>query len=115
MPDQTPESRLQIFEQHRGLMFGIAYRMLGSAMEAEDMVQEAYLRYEAAKEEDIQFPKAYLARIITHLCLDHLKSAKTQRENYVGIWLPEPVLTDKSPDALVGEYETISIAFLTLM
>jgi RNA polymerase sigma-70 factor, ECF subfamily len=115
MSDQTPESRLQIFEQHRGLMFGIAYRMLGSAMEAEDMVQEAYLRYEAAQEQDVHYPKAYLVRIITHLCLDHLKSARTQRENYVGIWLPEPVLTDQSPDALVGDYESISIAFLELM
>jgi RNA polymerase sigma-70 factor (ECF subfamily) len=115
MSDQTPESSLHIFEQHRGLMFGIAYRMLGSTMEAEDMVQEAYLRYEGAQEHDVQYPKAYLVRIITHLCLDQLKSARTQRENYVGIWLPEPLLTDKSPDALVGDYESISIAFLELM
>src|SRR3954451_15178016 len=79
----------QTFESYRPLLFSIAYRMLGSAMEAEDMVQEAYLRYETAQDKDtnIQSPKAYLTTVITRLCLDQLKSAKTQRENYVGMWL----------------------------
>ena len=74
---QSGENKAQTFDQHRGLLFSIACRMLGSAMEAEDMVQEAYLRYENVLEKDIQSPKAYLTTIVTRLCLDHLKSAKT--------------------------------------
>jgi RNA polymerase sigma-70 factor (ECF subfamily) len=106
---------LQTFESCRPLLFSIAYRMLGSAMEAEDMVQETYLRYENAWDQDIQSPKAYLTTIVTRLCLDHLKSAKTQRENYVGAWLPEPMLTSSSPSATVNERESISMAFLVLL
>src|SRR5689334_12164173 len=108
MHNELPESKAQIFQQHQGRLFSIAYRMLGSAMEAEDMVQEAYLRYENAHDADIQSVKAYLTTIITRLCLDHLKSAKTQREHYVGTWLPEPVLTETSLGAALGERESIS-------
>jgi RNA polymerase sigma-70 factor (ECF subfamily) len=115
MPTQPAEARAQIFEQYRGLLFSIAYRMLGSVMEAEDMVQETYLRYEKAHEKDVQSPKAFLTTIITRLCLDHLKSARIQRENYVGMWLPEPVRTDSSPGTLLGEHESISMAFLVLL
>jgi RNA polymerase sigma-70 factor (ECF subfamily) len=103
----------QSFESYRPLLFSIAYRILGSAMEAEDVVQEAYLRYENAQ--DVQSPKAYLTTIITRLCLDELKSAKTQRETYVGTWLPEPVLTSPSPDAILSQHESISMAFLVLL
>jgi RNA polymerase sigma-70 factor, ECF subfamily len=106
---------LKTFESYRPLLFSIAYRMLGSAMEAEDMVQEAYLRYENVGDKDIQSPKAYLSTVITRLCLDQLKSAKTQRENYVGTWLPEPLLTAPSPSAIVGDRETISMAFMVLL
>src|SRR5438105_4369343 len=113
MSDQPLETRAQVFEQYRGLLFSIAYRMLGTAMEAEDMVQEAYLRYEKAQ--DIQSPKAFLTTIITRLCLDQLKSARTQRESYIGTWLPEPILTENSPGEILGEHESISIAFLVLL
>jgi RNA polymerase sigma-70 factor (ECF subfamily) len=105
----------KVFETYRRYLFSIAYRMLGSAMEAEDMVQETYLRYEAASAEEIQNPKAYLSTIITRLCLDQLKSARVQRENYSGEWLPEPILTGDSPSALLLERETISTAFLVLL
>lgn len=105
----------KMFESYRPLLFSIAYRMLGSAMEAEDMVQEAYLRYEQVEEKDVQSPKAYLSTIITRLCLDQLKSAKTKREDYVGTWLPEPLLTGPSPSTVVGEKETISLAFMVLL
>jgi RNA polymerase sigma-70 factor (ECF subfamily) len=105
----------QTFESYRPLLFSIAYRMLGSAMEAEDMVQEAYLRYKNVEESDLKSPKAYLTTIVTRLCLDQLKSAKTQRENYFGTWLPEPLLTGPSPTAIVGDYETISMAFMVLL
>lgn len=83
---QVPEStqKSEIFESYRSLLFSIAYRMLGSVMEAEDIVQETYLRYEATPLDSIQSLKAFLSTVTTRLCLDHLKSAKAQREHYVG-------------------------------
>ena len=113
---------LDQFEAYRPLMFSIAYRMLGSAMEAEDMVQEAYLRYQATPQESIRSLKPFLTTIITRLCLDQLKSARVQREAYVGQWLPEPVLTGgndtyltTSPEAQLSKYESISMAFMLLL
>jgi RNA polymerase sigma-70 factor (ECF subfamily) len=107
------------FEGYRPLLFSIAYRMLGSAVEAEDVVQEAYLRYQAAQSQDIQSHKAFLTTIVTRLCLDQLKSAKARREVYPGTWLPEPILTDTTaflmPEAHMTDYETISMAFLVLL
>lgn len=104
------------FETYRGYLFSIAYRMLGSAMEAEDIVQETFLRYQQAGKTTIKSPKAYLSTITTRLCLDHLKSAKTQREQYIGTWLPEPILTtDETPEAINSERESISMAFLVLL
>jgi len=105
----------ETFEQYRALLFSIAYRMLGSVMEAEDMVQEAYLRYQNVAPESIQSPKAFLTTVITRLCLDQLKSARTQREQYIGEWLPEPLLTEQTPGAIVGERESISMAFMVLL
>lgn len=105
----------EVFESHRPLLFSIAYRMLGSVMEAEDMVQETYLRFQRLGDQEIQSPKAYLSKIITHLCLDHLKSAKVQREQYIGTWLPEPLLTGESTHAMINRNETISVAFLVLL
>jgi RNA polymerase sigma-70 factor (ECF subfamily) len=106
---------LQVFERYRPLLFSIAYRMLGSAMEAEDMVQETYLRYRKVPDEAIQSPKAYMSTIITRLCLDQLKSARNQREHYFGTWLPEPILTGKTPGAIAMQHESISMAFMVLL
>lgn len=106
-------SRLRTFESYRPLLFSIAYRMLGSAMEAEDIVQEAYLRYQQGQ--DIQSDKAFLTTIVTRLCLDQLKSARRQRENYIGTWLPEPLLTGESAAATLDKHESISMAFLVLL
>jgi RNA polymerase sigma-70 factor (ECF subfamily) len=106
-------SKSQTFEQYRPLLFSIAYRMLGSAMEAEDMVQETYLRYKSARE--VRSAKPYLTTIVTRLCLDYLKSARVQREQYTGTWLPEPVLTGESPGAIADRHESISMAFLVLL
>lgn len=90
--------------------------MLGSAMEAEDMVQETYLRYQATAPDLIQSTKPFLTTIITRLCLDQLKSARAQRETYIGPWLPEPVLTEgESPAAHLSKIESISMAFLVLL
>jgi len=101
----------EIYEDLRPLLFSIAYRMLGSASEAEDIVQDAFLRFhQAAKEEQIDNPKAYLSTITTRLSIDHLRSARVKRESYTGTWLPEPVVTDAPVDR-----ESISIAFLVLL
>lgn len=105
----------ETFENLRPLLFSIAYRMLGSVMEAEDMVQEAYLRYKNVPSETIQSAKAFLTTIVTRLCLDQLKSAKTQREEYIGEWLPEPLPTEGVPGAIIGEREDISMAFMVLL
>src|SRR5258708_20009307 len=84
---------------HRGRLLGLAYRMLGSRSDAEDVVQDAYLRFATAQ--DVHNPEAFLVTIVTRLCLDRLKSARAQREVYVGPWLPEPVFDPEglSPDA----------------
>jgi len=80
------------FEPHRRRLTALAYRMLGSVAEAEDMVQEAWLRWHAAERGDVADPGAFLSRVVSRLCLDHLRSARVRRESYVGPWLPEPVL-----------------------
>src|SRR5690606_29198030 len=112
--------RIDPFEEYRSLLFAIAYRMLGSAMEAEDIVQEAYLRYRDTPPESIRSLKSFLTTIVHHLCLDHLKSAQVRRENYVGPWLPEPIITDdnaslRSPLHQITSRESISMAFLVLL
>jgi RNA polymerase sigma-70 factor (ECF subfamily) len=112
--------RLDTFEQYRPLLFSIAYRMLGSVMEAEDILQEAYLRYQAVDTGTIQFPKSFLATVVTRLCLNHLDRARETREEYIGPWLPEPVLTEGDPEWVAPsgkmvEYESISMAFLVLL
>jgi RNA polymerase sigma-70 factor (ECF subfamily) len=107
------------FESYRPLMFSIAYRMLGSVTEAEDIVQEAYLRYQATPAEQIISPKAFLSTVVTRLCLNHLELAQVQRESYIGPWLPEPVLTETDERFLPAQqaelHESLSIAFLVLL
>jgi RNA polymerase sigma-70 factor, ECF subfamily len=80
------------FEVHRAFLAGLAYRMLGSVAEAEDVVQDAYLRWAQSDASTIEHPRAYLARVVTRLCLDRMKSATSRREQYVGTWLPEPIV-----------------------
>jgi RNA polymerase sigma-70 factor (ECF subfamily) len=109
---------LRDFEAHRGLLFSIAYRMLGSASEAEDVVQDAWLRYSSAPPEPIRSVRAYLGTIVTRLCLDRLKAARATREQYVGPWLPEPTLQgDREPNLAraMEQRESISLAFLVLL
>ncbi len=113
----NPENTTQIFNQYRALLFSIAYRMLGSATDAEDIVQEAFLRWLQASDEEIQSPKAFLSTVVTRLCIDQLRSAKAQREQYVGPWLPEPIPTDQRQDltetAILAE--SLSFAFLVML
>lgn len=103
------------FEPHRSRLFSLAYRMLGSHAEAEDVVQDAYLRFRGIDVSQIAEPAAYLSTIVTRLCLDRLKSARTRRETYVGTWLPEPLVTEEhpsQPDREVELAEDLSFALL---
>ncbi len=107
------------FEAYRPLMFSIAYRMLGSVTEAEDIVQETYLRYQATPTGEIVSHKAFLSTIVTRLCLNQLQSARAQREAYIGPWLPEPVLTGVderfAPMQQAELHESLALAFLVLL
>src|SRR5436853_7607587 len=93
----NPVNPVEQFESYRPLMFGIAYRMLGSAMEAADVVQETYLRYSSVPPETIASHKAVLSTVVTRLCLNDLQSTHSQRETYIGPWLPEPALPEGDP------------------
>jgi RNA polymerase sigma-70 factor (ECF subfamily) len=108
---------VDVFQAHRSRLFGIAYRMLGSASDAEDVVQDAWLRYSSARPADLRSPTAYLTTIVTRLCLDRLKSARAAREEYVGPWLPEPVVTDDAPgpERSVALAESVTLAFMVLL
>src|ERR687889_523522 len=91
----------EAFEELRPLAFSIAYRMLGSATEAEDVVQESFLRlHRAAEREQVHSPKAFLTTVATRLSIDRLRSAQARREQYVGTWLPEPVVLDEELEAV---------------
>jgi RNA polymerase sigma-70 factor (ECF subfamily) len=107
------------YEELRPLLFSIAYRMVGSVSEAEDLVQEAFLRSHRAEADGvtIESPKAYLSAVVTRLSIDYLKSARARREEYFGEWLPEPLLTDPAPDAAVQAEtaDSLSMAFLVLL
>src|SRR5262245_7316661 len=104
------------FETRRGRMFGLAYRLLGSAVEAEDAVQDAYLRWDRADRATIAHPDAWLAKVVTNLCLNRLTAARTTRERYVGPWLPEPVPTDMlGPLETAEQRDSVSLALLTLL
>jgi RNA polymerase sigma-70 factor (ECF subfamily) len=111
---------MESFETYRPYLFAIAYRMLGSAMDAEDMVQETFLRYQSTPPETIRSLKAFLTTILTRLCMDQLNLARRKRELYVGPWLPEPILTTSTteevdPEKRVETEESISLAFLVLL
>lgn len=96
-------------------LFGLAYRMLGSVTEAEDAVQEAFLRWTRDDRGDVDEPSAWLTTVVTRICLDRLGSAQRRRETYVGEWLPEPIATDPDPEALVGTAESLTLAFLVVL
>jgi RNA polymerase sigma-70 factor (ECF subfamily) len=104
------------FEMHRRALTGLAYRMLGSRTEAEDIVQDAYLRWHAADRAAIESPRRYLGTVVTRLCLDRMKSARARREHYVGQWLPEPVVDEVfDGDEAVDLAHDISVALMLLL
>jgi RNA polymerase sigma-70 factor (TIGR02957 family) len=110
---------LEQLERYRGLLFSIAYRMVGEVGDAEDVVQEAYIRAHRVLADggDIHEPKAFLTEVTTRLAIDHLRSARVRRERYVGPWLPEPLVedTEPSPEERTEEIESLSIAFLVVL
>jgi len=111
--DAVAEADAAVFEEWRSLLFGIAYRMLGSAADAEDVLQEAAIRWLRRREDTVESPRAYLVTIVTRLCLDQLDSARAKREAYTGPWLPEPVVVDET--AAAEQADSLSLAFLVLL
>jgi RNA polymerase sigma-70 factor (ECF subfamily) len=117
MNDELNDSRTSVFEHHRGLLFSIAYRMLGSVADAEDALQDAFIRWQRASDTDVRSPKAFLVTIVSRLCINQLQSARAQRETYVGEWLPEPLVTEPGSDVsrLAQIDESVSMAMLLLL
>jgi RNA polymerase sigma-70 factor (TIGR02957 family) len=115
---------VEVFDRYRRLLFGVAYQMLGSVADAEDTVQDAWLRWSAADRSEVTDPRAYLVQVTTRLALDRLRSAQSRRESYVGPWLPEPLLTAPpvasgppapSPDEAAELGEQVSLALLVVL
>ena len=113
----TAPDRTQIFEHHRAKLRGVAYRMLGSRSDAEDIVQDAYLRWHRADTSEIRSPEAWLVTVVTRLSIDRLRQAKLERESYVGPWLPEPLVETEAPPADVATElaSSLSVAFLVVL
>ncbi|MGN6680480.1 MAG: RNA polymerase sigma-70 factor [Streptosporangiaceae bacterium] len=110
------DSALAAFREHRSELFGIAYRMLGSVADAEDILQDAWLKWSAVDISGVDQPRAYLARTVTNLSLNKLKSAAAQRETYVGPWLPEPLVTaEQDAEHEVEQTEAVSLAMLVVL
>jgi RNA polymerase sigma-70 factor (ECF subfamily) len=108
---------LKTFDELKPLLFSIAYRMLGSVMDAEDMVQETFLRWQGCDSTKVDSPKGWLSTVTTRLCINQLKSARVQRETYVGPWLPEPLVTDldHNPAENSKLSDSLSLAFLVIL
>jgi RNA polymerase sigma-70 factor (TIGR02957 family) len=105
----------QLFDEHRGRLFAIAYRLLGRVGDAEDVVQDAWLRWSGVDVAEVADPEAYLVRVVTRLGIDRLRSAQARHEEYVGPWLPEPLLTSPDVADQVARTETVSTAMLVLL
>jgi RNA polymerase sigma-70 factor, ECF subfamily len=108
-------SALDVFAEHRPMLFGIAYRMLGSVADAEDILQDAWLKWSAVDVESLERPRAYLARTVTNLSINRLRSAVAQRESYVGPWLPEPLVTEADAGSQAEQSEAVSLAMLVVL
>ena len=116
LPDPEVQIRLATFDQYRGLLFSVAYRMLGSVADAEDMLQETFIRWQQAHKKEIRSPRAFLVTVISRLSINHMQSARVQREEYFGEWLPEPIVTalGSDPLELLRVDESLSMAFLVM-
>ncbi|MFD7284680.1 RNA polymerase sigma-70 factor [Streptomyces sp. NPDC059863] len=115
MTERSTDIDEQVFHQHRNLLFSVAYRVLGTAADAEDTVQDAWIKWSAANRSQVADPKAYLARIVSNLALERLRSTRYKRETYVGPWLPEPLLTGGDGAEAVTDAESVSMAMLVVL
>jgi RNA polymerase sigma-70 factor (ECF subfamily) len=105
----------QPFNEHRKLLFSVAYRILGTAADAEDVVQDAWIKWSAADRSQVADPKSYLTRIVSNLSMDRLRSTRHKRETYVGPWLPEPILTSGDTADAITDAESVSMAMLVVL
>jgi RNA polymerase sigma-70 factor (ECF subfamily) len=105
----------RIFDEHRAVLISVAYRILGSVTDAEDTVQESWLRWSGVNPSDVRDPRAFLVRVTTRLAIDRLRRAKARRESYVGPWLPEPILTSRDVAEDVALAESVSMAMLVVL
>ena len=112
-----PAKRVAVFEELRRRLFGIAYRMIGTTADAEDIVQEAYLRWHQANTEEIRSPEAWLVSVVTRLSIDKLRKAAVEREKYIGEWLPEPLIAgaSPSPEEKLETSSNLSMAYMVLL
>ncbi|MEV4259821.1 RNA polymerase sigma-70 factor [Kribbella sp. NPDC049584] len=111
----TEEQLASEFAEHRSVLVGAAYRVVGSVSDAEDVVQEAWLRWTGVDHDEVRDTRAYLIRITTRLALNRLREQKARREQYVGPWLPEPLATDDDPEAAVELADSVSMAMLVVL
>ncbi|MFG3281298.1 RNA polymerase sigma-70 factor [Streptomyces sp. NPDC048111] len=111
----TDHADQQVFHEHRRLLFSVAYRLLGTAADAEDAVQDAWIKWSAADRSQVADPKAYLTRIVSNEALERLRSTRVKRETYVGPWLPEPILTGGDASEAVTDAESVSMALLVVL
>ncbi|WP_309105061.1 RNA polymerase sigma-70 factor [Microbacterium sp.] len=111
----TPRADDDPFVVHRNLLFTVAYELLGSAADAEDVLQESWIRWSSVDQSEVSAPRAYLVRIVTRQALNHLRTAARRREEYVGEWLPEPLLTTPDVAEDIELAESLSIAMLTVL
>ncbi|MBA2533958.1 MAG: RNA polymerase sigma-70 factor [Rubrobacter sp.] len=114
-PGERQQDGIRLFDEHRGLLVSVAYRVLGSLTDAEDAVQEAWLRWSNVDHSEVNDPRAFLVRVTTRLAIDRLRRAKVRREAYVGPWLPEPVLTGQDPSEDAAMAESVSMAMLVVL
>ncbi|MGW6896721.1 RNA polymerase sigma-70 factor [Streptomyces sp. NBC_01718] len=115
MTDLSEDRDQQMFHKHRNLLFSVAYRLLGTAADAEDAVQDAWIKWSSADRSQVADPKAYLTRIASNLALERLRSTRYKRETYVGPWLPEPILTSGDTAEAVTDAESVSMAMLVVL
>src|SRR5215218_6357781 len=114
-PDADQPDVARVFGEHRNLLIAVAYRILGRVTDAEDVVQDAWLRWVNARPSEVANPRAYLVRVTTRLAIDRLRRVKARRESYVGLWLPEPILTDRDIAEDVELAESVSMAMLIVL
>ena len=111
----TTDEKVELFDRSRGRLFGIAYRMLGTRDDAEDILQEAYIRWHKTDPTVIEIPEAWLVTVVTRLSIDRLRKASSERETYIGPWLPEPIVTSPSPQDDAELASSLSIAFMAML